>query len=219
VLRRADVTTSAALEAAAAAHGEAPLRIASFTGGPPPAPAPETFDRGQGAAEPLAPAAGAACLRSFGAGPPFTEPLALAHPGLRAWRLAHALLLRGLDTPAPLALVETRRFGWVSRSVLITRCADDALSLAEGLAGDAARARAAGAELARLHARGAELARAGLHVWGAERTLVALAPEGARLHVRVSAERAARDLERIARALAAAEGEAFAAGYREAARS
>ena len=217
VLRRADVTTSAALQAAAAARGErAPLRIAAFTGGPPPGPAAEPFDRGQGAAEPGAPAGGAACVRGFSGGLGATEPLALAHPGLRAWRLAHALLLRGLDTPAPLALVETWRFGWVSRSVLVTRCADDAAPLAQG---DAEQARAVGAALARLHARGAEVAGAALHWSAAARALVALAPEDARIHAELSPARAERDLERIVRPFAPAEREALLAAYREAARS
>jgi hypothetical protein len=43
---------------------------------------------------------------------------------MRAWRGAHALLLRGFDTPAPLALVEERRLGWVSRSFLVARWED-----------------------------------------------------------------------------------------------
>jgi len=219
VLRRADVTTSAALEAAAAARGGEPLRIPAFQGGPPPGPAPAPFERGQGAAEADAPASGPACLRSFSAGLGVTEPIAFAHPGLRAWRLAHALLLRGLDTPAPLALVESWRFGAVSGSVLITRCADEAVELAKGVAGDAEGARAAGAALARLHAHGAELARAALRLRTASRTLVALAPEGARIHGELSPARAERDLDRIARTLAPAEREALVAGYREAARS
>jgi hypothetical protein len=215
VLRRADVTTHAALDAAAAG-GE---RIASFHGGPPPGPAPEPFERGQGAREADAPADGPACLRRFGAGLGVREPLALAHPGLRAWRLAHALLLRGLDTPAPLALVEHWRLGAVAHSVLITRCVEDALGLEKGLAGDEARARSAGAELARLHAHGAELAGAGLRLRAGSRTLVALAPEGARIHSEPSPGRAERDLAQIAGALAPAEREALLAGYAEAARS
>jgi tRNA A-37 threonylcarbamoyl transferase component Bud32 len=219
VLRRADVTTSAALQAAAAARGAEPLRLATFTGGPPPGPAPEPFERGQGAPELADPAGGAALLRSFGAGLGIAVPLALAHPGLRAWRMAHALLLRGLDTPAPLALVETWRLGWVARSVLITRSVDDAIELAKGVAGDAERARAIGVQLARLHARGVELARAALHLCAAARVLVALAPEGARLHSKLSAARAERDLERIVRALAPAEREALVTAYRAAARS
>lgn len=216
VLRRADVTTSAALDAAAAARGSDPQRLPAFHGGPPPGPAREPFERGQGAREPDAPATGPAGLRSFPAGLGVAQPLALAHPGMRAWRLAHALLLRGLDTPAPLALVESWRFGVVSRSVLITRCADDAVELEKGLAGDAAGARAAGAALARLHANGAELAGAALRLHAESRTLVALAPEGARLHAAFAPARAERDLERIARALAPPEREALVAGYREA---
>jgi hypothetical protein len=215
VLRRADVTTSAALEAAAA-NAE---RLASFHGGPPPGSAPEPFDRGQGAAEPDAPADGPACARAFGAGLGVRAPLALAHPGLRAWRLAHALLLRGLDTPAPLALVETWRLGGVARSVLLTRCAEDTVELAKAVAGDLARARTLGAELARLHARGAELAGAALRAHGTPKRLVALAPEGARLAVRLAPARAERDLAAIAAPLAPAEREALLAGYAEAARS
>jgi hypothetical protein len=213
VFRRADVTTSAALEAARSAG-----RIAAFRGGPPPGPAPDPFDRGQGAAEPDAPAEGPALARPFGPGLGFDGSLALAHPGLRAWRLAHALLLRGLDTPAPLALVERRRGGTVAASLLLVRGADDAAELAKALAGDSARARALGAELARLHARGAELARAELRLRD-RGTLVALAPEGARLHARLSPARAERDLAQIAAPLAPAEREALLAGYAEAARS
>jgi hypothetical protein len=213
VFARADVTTSAALDAAARTGDRLPF----FRGGPPPGPAPEPFERGQGAREPDAPADGPACLRRFGAGLGVRDPLALAHPGLRAWRLAHALLLRGLDTPAPLALVERWRFGAVARSVLITRCAEDAVELAKGLAGDAALTRALGAQLARLHAHGAELARAELRLRAG--ALMALAPEGARVRRELSPARAERDLAGIARALAPAEREALLAGYREAARS
>jgi hypothetical protein len=103
--------------------------------------------------------------------------------------------------------------------VLITRCVDDAVELAKGVAGDAERARAVGAELARLHAHGAELARAALRLRNASRTLVALAPEGARIHRELSPARAERDLDRIARTLAPAERDALVAGYHEAARS
>lgn len=212
VLRRADVTTSAALRVTSAAPEGGPTRIESFAGGPPPGPAPEPFERGQGAAEPSAPAVAPACVRRFAGGLAVREPLAVAHPGLRAWRLAHALLLRGLDTPAPLALVETWRLGWVTGSLLVTRCVDDAIELAKG---DAAHARAAGAALARLHARGVELARAALRLHAGSGTLVALAPEGARIHTELSAARAARDLERVARGLAPATREALEAGYRE----
>jgi hypothetical protein len=40
---------------------------------------------------------------------------------MRAWRGAHALLLRDFDTPAPLALVEERPAGRVLRSWYLTR--------------------------------------------------------------------------------------------------
>jgi Lipopolysaccharide kinase (Kdo/WaaP) family len=216
VLRRADVTTSAALAAAETA-ADPPRRVETFAGGPPPGPAADAFGRGQGAPETAAPAEAPACLRGFGPGLGVRTPLALVHPGLRAWRLAHALLLRGLDTPAPLALVETWRLGWVARSLLITRCVDDALELAKALPGDLERARAVGAELARLHALGVELARSELHV-RSPASLVALAPEGARLHRTLAPARALRDLDALVRTLARAEREALLAGYREAAR-
>ncbi len=219
VLRRADVTTSAALDAAARASSSEPQRI-EFTGGPPPGPAADLFGRGQGAAEAGAPAAAPACTRPFSGGlAALAAPLALAHPGLRAWRLSHALLLRGLDTPAPLALVATRRLGWVSRSVLITRCVDDAVELAEGLAARPELAREVGAQLAKLHALGVELARSGLALRSRSGSLVSLLPEGARIHNLLTPARAARDMERLARRLAPSQREALAAGYREAALS
>jgi hypothetical protein len=219
VLRRADVTTSAALLAAEGAAPAEAGRIDGFAGGPPPGPAADPFGRGQGAVEVAAPASAPACSRRFAGGLGVAVPFALAHPGLRAWRLAHALLLRGLDTTAPLALVETRRLGWVSRSVLITRCLDDALELGEALAGQTERARAVGGELARLHGHGVELARCGLALRPTSSTLIARRPERARVHRLLSPVRAARDLERIARGLAATEREALDAGYRAAARA
>ena len=217
VLRRADVTTRAALEAAA--HAAVAGTVPSFHGGPPPGPAPDSFARGQGSPEADAPADAAACLRSFAGGPDLGRSLALAHPGLRAWRLAHALLLRGLDTPAPLALVETRRLGWVTRSVLITRGSEDTAELAEALREDGPAARAAGATLARLHALGAELCGAELRVQRASRTLLALAPEGARLHRRLSPSRADRDLALVVRDLAEPERATLLEGYRDSVQS
>lgn len=215
VLRRADVTTSAALAAATGAgHGEE-SRLAEVVGGPPPGPAPDPFGRGQGAPEPGAPARAPASARRFGRGLALGGPLALGHPGLRAWRLAHALLLREVDTPAPLALVETRRLGFVSHSVLLTRCADDALDLAVALAGAPERARSAGAALARWHARGVEAGALGLRFAVETQRLIAVQPEHARLHAPFARSDAERDLSRIAARLGPGEREALIAGYRE----
>ena len=219
ILRRADVTTSAALAAAAAARPGEWLKLSELKGGPPAGPAPDPFARGQGAPEPGAPASAPGWVRSFGWGLGLDAPRAASHPGLRAWRLAHALLLRGVDTPAPLALVEERRFGFVSRSLLVTRCADAALDLTHAVAGEPARARAVGAELARFHARGVEAAGLGLRLHVETRTLVALLPEQARFHHPLGAARAQRDLSRIAERLGPGEREALLAGYRDAALS
>jgi len=214
ILRRADVTTSAALAAASAASGSE-TRLPDVAGGPAPGPAPDRFARGQGAPEPGAPARAPALARRFGRGLALREPLALGHPGLRAWRLAHALLLRGVETPAPLALVEARRFGFVSHSVLVTRCADDALELAVALAGAPGRAQAAGRELARWHAHGVEAGGLGIRFEVATGQLLAGRPEGARLHDPFSKAAAARDLDRIAARLGPGDREALRAGYRE----
>jgi len=220
ILRRADVTVSAALAAAESARPDEWVLVREVAGGPPPGPAPDPFARGQGAPESGAPALAPAGLRLFAGGLGVVGPVLLSHPGLRAWRLAHALLLRGVDTPAPLALVETRRLGWVSRSVLITRPADDALDLASAVAGDLARARAVGAELARLHARGVEAARVGPRLRLAPFALVAMFPEHARLGGgALATERAERDLEELASQFGPADRSAFYAGYREAASS
>jgi hypothetical protein len=213
VLRRADVTTSAALAAASAAGPGEATRLAELVGGPPPGPAPDPFGRGQGAPEPGAPARAPACARRFGRGLGLREPLALAHPGLRAWRLAHALLLREVETPAPLALVETRRLGFVSHSVLLTRCADDTLDLAVALAGAPGRARDAGAALARWHARGVEAAALGLRYAVETQRLVATRPESARFHDPFAPADAERDLAAVAARLGPGEREALLAGY------
>jgi hypothetical protein len=214
VLRRADVTASAALAAASGAGPSPEVRLAELVGGPPPGPAADPFGRGQGAPEPGAPARAPALARRFGRGLALREPLALAHPGMRAWRLAHALLLREVETPAPLALVETRRFGIVSHSVLLTRCADDALELAVALAGAPERARAAGAALARWHARGVEAAALGLRYATPTQRLIATRPEGARFHDPFARADAERDLAAIVVRLGPREREALLAGYR-----
>jgi tRNA A-37 threonylcarbamoyl transferase component Bud32 len=51
------------------------------------------------------------------------------HRGRQAWLSSHALLLRGLGTPLPLALVEVRRAGLVAGSFLLTRWVADAEDL------------------------------------------------------------------------------------------
>jgi len=43
------------------------------------------------------------------------------HRGREAWMAAHALLLRGVETPLPLALVEERRWGLVFASAVLSR--------------------------------------------------------------------------------------------------
>jgi hypothetical protein len=219
ILRRADVTTSAALAAAASIGPGERARLPEIAGGPPPGPAPDPFARGQGAPEAGAPALAPGWARGFGGGLGLRTPLAGSHPGLRAWRLAHALLLRGVETPAPLALVETRRCGWVSRSVLLTRCADGALELAACVAGEPGRARSAGAELALWHSRGVEAAPLGLHFSVSTQRLVATLPERARLHETLAHGTAERDLSRVAKRLGPGESQALIEGYRAAAAS
>jgi hypothetical protein len=219
VLRRADVTTSAALAAASEVGERQEARLAEVFGGPPPGPAGDPFARGQGAPEPETPARAPAWVRRFGRGLALRDPLRLSHPGLRAWRLAHALLLRGVDTPAPLALVEQRRFGFVSHSLLLTRCAENAPELAVALADAPERARAAGRELARWHSRGVEAADLGLHFRVEAQQLVVTRPERARFHDPLTRAIAERDLACIAERLGPLEREALVAGYREAASS
>ncbi len=102
--------------------------VAGVLGGPPPGPAPRPFDRGQGAPEPGSPARGAVLVREEpgrGLAEILLRPLG-RHAGMRAWRAAHAQLLRGIDQPAPLALVEERHHGRVVRSYLLARDAPGA---------------------------------------------------------------------------------------------
>ncbi len=113
VFRRADVELDSVLEALAL-HARAGVgagatsRHAGLLGGPPPGPPPEPSSRGHGRPEPGAPARGGVTVREF----PLRSWQRLAsrfgvdHTARRAWRGAHALLLRRFDTPAPLALVE-----------------------------------------------------------------------------------------------------------------
>jgi tRNA A-37 threonylcarbamoyl transferase component Bud32 len=136
VFRRADVgpeVVDAALQAhleATGADGSLPTRVEGLRGGPPPGPSARPFQRGQGGDEVGSPALAPVTVTAFaGAG-----LRGGSHPGMRAWRGAHALLLRGFDTPAPLALVEERRLGWVSRSFLVARW-EDVRGLSELVAG------------------------------------------------------------------------------------
>ena len=214
VLRRTDVTTGAALAAAAEAGAGGETRLAVVVGGPPPGPVPDPFARGQGAPEPSAPASAPGCARRFGRGLALRSPLVICHPGLRAWRLAHALLLRGVETPAPLALVEARRLGFVSGSVLLTRCSDDTLEFAAALAAAPECARDAGRELARWHAQGIEAGELELRVRREPWQLVAARPERARLHASLARAKRERDLERVAERLGPAERNALIEAYR-----
>src|SRR5206468_394448 len=47
--------------------------------------------------------------------------LVRTHRGRQAWLAAHALLVRKIETPLPLALVEVRRLGLVVASYVLTR--------------------------------------------------------------------------------------------------
>jgi tRNA A-37 threonylcarbamoyl transferase component Bud32 len=98
-------------------------RVEEVTGGPPAGRPPSLYDRGCGLAEPGAPALAHVAvkeLRSRGVLRSLAH-IVERHRGMAAWRGAHALLLRGFDTPAPLALLEERRFGVPYRSFVLTR--------------------------------------------------------------------------------------------------
>jgi Ser/Thr protein kinase RdoA (MazF antagonist) len=215
VFRRSDVSLAAALEAAAQAGTAEALQLPEFIGGPEAGPAPDLFARGQGAAEAGAPAQAPAQVRRFGWGLGVRGPFGLAHPGMRAWRLAHALMLRGVETPAPLALVERRRLGFVSHSLLVTRCASEAPALPIVLAGEPERARAVGRELARWHARGVEVSPLGPRWRSEDGGLIASHPERARLHGALSEEMAERDLAAVSAPLGTPEAAALREGYED----
>ena len=156
VFRRADVEPSA-LRAALEAHrrgGADTTRIDDVAGGPPAGPVPDPYARGHGGVEPGAPARGPISVRELREHGP-----ALHGRGMRAWRTAHAVLLRGFDTPAPLALVQERNLGLVRRAWLLTRCEDGLLPLPAALSDSAdpsKLARAAARLLGRMHAAGLE---------------------------------------------------------------
>jgi tRNA A-37 threonylcarbamoyl transferase component Bud32 len=185
IYRRADVDAPALL-AAIEAHrvrlesGEGPARslirsravalsrLDGVRGGPPAGPPARLFDRGQGAPEPGSPALATVAVRELReAG---WLRFQRRRRGMAAWRGAHAAMLRGFETPAPLALVEARRLGRVRRSYLVFRWDDGVECLGSrlarragppaGEAGEPSRGSAArpvqevGRFLARLHAAG-----------------------------------------------------------------
>ena len=119
IYRRADVPSDAVIAAVEAQRD----RVDGLVGGPPTGPPAHPSARGQGAAEAAAPARGPVAVRAFAARSAaelLRHPLR-SHRGMRAWRGAHALLLRGFDTPAPLALVEEHGLAGGRRSWLLTR--------------------------------------------------------------------------------------------------
>lgn len=101
-------------------------RVADQLGGPAGGPVTSLYRRGYGAQEPAGagddiavkefPSRG--LLRAL-------SNLVRRHRGMVAWRSAHALLLRNIETPCPLALVEQRRFGLVWGSWLLSRWEPD----------------------------------------------------------------------------------------------
>ncbi len=165
IYRRADIETQAvlgALEDSRRREGSSGVAsVECVCGGPPPGPPPNAFRRGQGSPEPGAPANAPVAVVELPGSP---WPWPARSRGMRAWRAAHAVLLRGFDTLAPLALVEERSMAGTRRAYLLTRW-ERTQSLASVLmrASDdseptrAARREAIGSAaglLARLHAAG-----------------------------------------------------------------
>jgi hypothetical protein len=122
-------------------------RVDDVPGGPPAEPPERLARRGAGAAEPVVAVPSPVAIRELRRG-----------AGRRAWRGAHAALLRGIETPAPLALVEERSLGRVSRAWLVTRWDERLTRLDTGDASPEARIPALADFLARLHAAGVTLA-------------------------------------------------------------
>ena len=165
IYRRADIETEAVLAALEASVRSGEARAVTFVesvwGGPAPGPAPNPFRRGQGSAEPGAPAQAAVAVTKL---PGSAGPWPARSRGMRAWRAAHAALLRGFDTLAPLALVEKRSLTGTRCSYLLTRFEHDECLTAvltrdpgDTESGRAARheaVRSAARLLARLHAAG-----------------------------------------------------------------
>ncbi len=117
IFRRADFPAESVAAVLAAGAGREPACVEGVLGGPPPGAPRRPDRRGWGAPEEGAPATGAVRAEAI-AEPPLAR--ALGHGrwlplgrGRRAWLGAHALLLRGFDTPAPLALVEGERCSWL----------------------------------------------------------------------------------------------------------
>jgi hypothetical protein len=141
---------------------------------------------------------------------------ALRRRGMRAWRRAHAALLRGVQTPVPLALLEERRWGRVVRSFLLTRWEDDTqgLGLRLGSAGSPdAVLRELGRFLAGMHASGLSHRRLGVErllVRGEpgepDCTLLLADPQDLHVAWRTSRWRRGRDLRRLAAGISAATG-------------
>lgn len=74
----------------------------------------------------------------------------------RAWHAANALLVRGLPTPRPLALVEERRWGLLRRSYLITEHLQRASTLAAHMHDRFVMGNAGGAEIREIEGKLAE---------------------------------------------------------------
>jgi hypothetical protein len=193
VYRRADVELDTVLAGIAGS-----LR-GDVAGGPAAGPAPDPFARGQGALEPGAPSSGPVGVHEYrGSVLPWIVP----SRGMRAWRGAHALLLRGFQTLTPLALVEERRFGGTRRAWLLTRDESiDPLFDSRDPVSRSARARLAARALGALHESGLRFARfdsraLGVRPIGPDAVVVRAADEIRTGAVSVSAR--SRELERLA---------------------
>lgn len=149
VYRRADIALADVLSALERhrSGGVPGSRVDDVPGGPPAEPPARLARRGWGAVEPGVEAPSPVGVREM-----------RGRAGLRAWRAAHAALLRGIETPVPLALVEQRALARASRAWLVTRWDARLSRLDTGGAAPEARIAALGRFLARLHAAGVTLA-------------------------------------------------------------
>ena len=163
-------------------------RIDDVPGGPPAEPPERLARRGSGAAEPAVAEPSPVAVREL-----------RGREGLRAWRAAHAALLRGIETPAPLALVQERRLGRVSRAWLVTRW-DERLTRLDAGASVEARIAALGGFLTRLHAAGVTLASLDLERlrFARDNAVVVLDPGALRCSRSVAAARRLADRRRLA---------------------
>ena len=116
IYRRTDFESDALRRVLESAGQRERAKLEDVLGGPPPGPAPNPFARGFASPESGAPARAAVAVRRFGG-----ACWGLPGSGMRGWRSAHAALVRGFETPAPLALVEERRLGRVAQAWLLTR--------------------------------------------------------------------------------------------------